>query len=209
MSAPLLFGVVPVGHPLITEPTSTPSPTSFLYTLPTAKPFSHIMVFLLPNISVPEGSAAAIYLGTARDVASAVQSGATPRFKFLGGIGPGKDSALFKIASGRRAGEPGAAVDELVLGISVESADSVGQKMHELAAEKTNALAAGPAGPRLATSVLAQRIIQNAFNFLASFSGSAGPGGIEVVPLKAFEDWWRKFEARIRADPSFLDRQTD
>jgi len=52
---------------------------------------------------------------------------------------------------------------------------------------------------------LAQRIIRNAFNFLASFSGTAGT--VEVVPLKAFEDWWRKFESRIRSDPGFLERE--
>jgi hypothetical protein len=51
---------------------------------------------------------------------------------------------------------------------------------------------------------LAQRIIKNAFNFLAGFSGTAGQ--VEVVPLKAFEEWWRKFEGRVRSDPGFLER---
>lgn len=58
------------------------------------------------------------------------------------------------------------------------------------------------------TLVLAQRIIKNAFNFLASFSGDL-EGGIEVVPLKAFEEWWRKFEGRVRNDPGFLERDGD
>lgn len=58
------------------------------------------------------------------------------------------------------------------------------------------------------TLVLAQRIIKNAFNFLASFSGNV-EGGIEVVPLKAFEGWWGKFEARVRNDPGFLERDGD
>jgi hypothetical protein len=48
--------------------------------------------------------------------------------------------------------------------------------------------------------VLAQRIIGNAFNFLASF-------GSDTVPLKAFEEWWKKFERKIEADPSFLERE--
>ncbi|MCJ1357043.1 MAG: hypothetical protein MMC33_007039 [Icmadophila ericetorum] len=60
------------------------------------------------------------------------------------------------------------------------------------------------------TKILAQRIIQNAFNFLASFSGGGGgrPDG-EVVPLKAFRDWWVKFERRIESDPGFLERDGD
>ncbi|KAG6018023.1 hypothetical protein E4U43_007855 [Claviceps pusilla] len=141
------------------------------------------MVFILPNVSIPDGHAAAIYMGTVRDVASTALSGGTPKFKFLGGIGAGKDSALFKVSSN----SVGADGDGLVLGISIESADSVGHKMQDLAAEKTNTLTANSIESRLSTSALAQRIIQNAFNFLASFSGTAGPEGIEVVPLKAFE----------------------
>merc|ERR1712093_339775 len=51
---PQLFGVVPTGAPCITVPTSAPSQTSFVYILPTGpKPFSHIVVFLLPGITLP------------------------------------------------------------------------------------------------------------------------------------------------------------
>ncbi|KAK2593476.1 hypothetical protein QQS21_008792 [Conoideocrella luteorostrata] len=204
MSGPL-FGLVPTGQPLITNPTSTPSPTSFLYTLPIAKSFSHVTVFLLPNITLPENTAAAIYLATIKDVASGAQSGGTPNFRFLGGIGPGKDSALFKITS--NSGETDG--DGLLIGISIESADSVGQRLQQMSAEKTGNVGSNSNPSQLPVSVLAQRIIQNAFNFLASFSASAGPGGVEVIPLKAFEDWWRKFESRVRADPTFLEKQAD
>lgn len=203
MSGPL-FGIVPAGQPLITDPTSAPSPTSFLYALPTTKPFSHIVVFLLPTVVLPENSAAAIYLTTVRDVAAASQANSTPDFRFLGGIGPGKESAMFKIgvdASG----------SGYMIGVSIESAESVGTRLQELAASKASSSSNSGSGgaSSTTTAVLAQRIIQNAFNFLTSFSGTAGPGGVEVVPLRAFEDWWRKFESRVRSDPSFLERQAD
>lgn len=202
MSGPL-FGIVPAGQPLITDPTSAPSPTSFLYALPTTKPFSHIVVFLLPNVVLPENSAAAIYLTTVRDVAAAQQANATPDFRFLGGIGPGKESAMFKVGAD-------ASGSGYMIGVSIESADSVGTRLQELAANKASSSNSGSGGASsTTTAVLAQRIIQNAFNFLTSFSGTAGPGGVEVVPLKAFEDWWRKFESRVRSDPSFLERQAD
>ncbi|QPC71638.1 hypothetical protein HYE68_002390 [Fusarium pseudograminearum] len=197
MSSPL-FGIVPAGQSLITEPSSTPSPTSLLYALPTSKPFSHIVVFMLPGITLPPNTAAAIYLATATDVAAAAQTGGTPNFRFLGGIGPGKESAMFKVSGG---GES----SDLVIGVSVEPEESVGQRLQELAANK----ASNPSSGQPSTAILAQRIIQNAFNFLSSFSGTAGPGGVEVVPLKAFENWWRKFESRVRTDPSFLEKQTD
>ncbi|KAH7327845.1 DUF775 domain-containing protein [Stachybotrys elegans] len=204
MSGPL-FGVVPTGQPLITEPASTPSPTSFLYTLPTTRAFSHIVVFLLPGVVLPDNTAAAIYLATAQNVAAATQSGTAPNFRFLGAIGPGKESAIFHVGSATSQTE-GGTTEGLVVGVEVESADAVAPRLHELAASKSGS-ATGSASSQPSAAVLAQRIIQNAFNFLASFSGTAGPGGVEVVPLKAFEDWWRKFESRIRSDPSFLEKK--
>jgi len=111
---------------------------------------------------------------------------------------------------------------EITLGISIESADSVAAQIASLAHPTTSSqnptsnslvLARNGAnqnsiGNKPDTLVLAQRIIKNAFNFLASFSGNLD-GGVEVVPLKAFEEWWRKFEGRVRSDPGFLERDGD
>ena len=149
------------------------------------------MVLLLPGVSLPPNTAAAIYLATANDIASG-----NPNFKFLGGIGPGKESALFKVSNASNDANNG-----LVIGVDIESEETVGQQLQQLAASKS--------GGEPQTAVLAQRIIQNAFNFLAGFSGTAGYDGVEVVPLKAFENWWKKFESRVRADPSFLEKQAD
>ncbi len=101
----------------------------------------------------------------------------------------------------------------MIIGISIEDGPSVAARMEALAASKPPQpparLALPPADGQLqrqppSTLVLAQRIIRNAFNFLASFSGQAGQ--VEVVPLRAFEEWWRKFESRVRSDPGFLER---
>ena len=198
MASSPLFGLIPAGQPLVTDPTSSPSPTSFLYALPSSKPFSHIVIFLLPGISIPDDSAAAIYLASQPQNPSAA-----PNFKFLGAIGPGKESAVFSVSGA-------GAQQGLIVGVSVEQANEVAPKLQELAANKSNSSGAGSSSQQQpSTVVLAQRIIQNAFNFLTSFSGTAGPGGVEVVPLKAFEEWWKKFEGRVRADPSFLERQQD
>lgn len=208
MAAPgPLFGLVPAGQPLVTQPSSAPSQTSFLYTLSAARPFSHISVFLLPGIELPANTAAAIYFATAPAVAAAAAAGQTPDFQFLGGIGPGKESAIFKINAAEAAG----AGADVMIGISVEDAASVTTRIQEKSSASAGTVAQTrqPAAGQPSTVVLAQRIIQNAFNFLSSFSGAAGPGGVEVVPLKAFEEWWKKFEGRIRSDPSFLERQQD
>lgn len=211
MSQPL-FGLVPAGLPVITQPTETPSQTSFIYSIPTSpKSFSHVVIFLLPGVVLPSNTAAAIYLVTPPDRA---QGQEVPNSKFLGGVGPGKESAIFKLnESSLSASSSGG---QIVLGISIEDAGSVASRITELQAAKSSSTAAPgslalvPAGQAQAqaqqpsTLVLAQRIIKNAFNFLSSFSGQAGQ--VEVVPMKAFEDWWRKFESRVRSDPGFLER---
>lgn len=197
------FGLVPAGLPVVTQPSETPTPTSFVYTIPTApKPFSHIVVFLLPGIVLPENTAAAIYLVTPPNPA---QGQTAPVPKFLGGVGPGKESAIFKLNESSSSG------GQIILGISIEDAGSVAARIEELAAAKAAPgslalVSATTTGQKQqpSTLVLAQRIIKNAFNFLASFSGQAGQ--VEVVPLRAFEDWWRKFESRVRTDPGFLER---
>ncbi|KAL0933051.1 uncharacterized protein CTRU02_212014 [Colletotrichum truncatum] len=209
MSNPL-FGIVPAGQPLLTEPTSALSETSFLYSISSARPFSHITVMLLPGTVLPSDTAAAIYFATAADVSAATASGQTPNFKFLGGIGAGKESATFKISAGSAGSGTSAAQNpgNVMIGISVESAESVASRIQELSANRPSDLGA-PSTSQPSPLLLAQNIIKNAFNFLASFSGTAGPGGVEVVPLKAFEEWWKKFESRVRSDPSFLEKPQD
>lgn len=236
---PQLFGIIPTGLPPITIPTSAPSPTSLVYTLP-ARAYNHIAVFILPGITLPPNSAAAVYIQLSP--VQAQQNGGVG-FKFLGAVGEGKESAIFRIrglasggnANGNGNGNINAEVDmdapedsgaagganagEITLGISIEGAESVAAQMAALSSSSSaaqgaasssspsshsQALVVAPRGPP-DTVVLAQRIIKNAFNFLASFSGNTS-GGVEVVPLKAFEEWWRKFEARVRNDPGFLER---
>ncbi|KAI1090711.1 hypothetical protein F5B19DRAFT_304772 [Rostrohypoxylon terebratum] len=214
MSAPQpLFGLLPAGQPLLTTPTSQPQPSNFLYAIPhaipspanpTPKPFSHLAVFLLPGVELPPGTAAGIYVAL-NPSALAASDGSDPRFQFLGGVGPGKESAVFKLS-------PSSADGVVVIGISVEDASAVAEKIQQLHPESGTSTAvvhAGAAAGTPSTQVLAQRIIQNAFNFLSGFSGTVGAGGVEVVPLKAFQDWWRKFENKVRNDPTFLEREQD
>ncbi|KAH6631929.1 hypothetical protein F5144DRAFT_572552 [Chaetomium tenue] len=206
MATPL-FGLLPAGYPVVTTPTQTPSPTSFLYAFPPTRPFSHIAVFFLPDAPRDDRTAAAIYLITPPSPGQV-----EPNHKFLGGIGQGKDSAIFKLgpaagaAAGGGGGAGGAGGGNVVIGVSLEPADAVAAKIMELSSESaagsSSALVRHQQQP--STLVLAQRIIKNAFNFLAGFSGTAGQ--VEVVPLKAFEEWWRKFEGRVRSDPGFLER---
>lgn len=101
---------------------------------------------------------------------------------------------------------------DINLGISIEPAASIQAQLASI--QQASLVAVSSTGTPTAmvkrppsTTVLAQRIIKNAFNFLASFAG--GQGGKEVVPLRSFQDWWVKFERRIENDPGFLERDED
>lgn len=99
---------------------------------------------------------------------------------------------------------------DVILGISVEPLESVQVQLATLQLPEgssdnssgSNALVKRTAP--LSTAVLARRIIRNAFNFLSSFASGSSNG--DVVPLKAFQDWWTKFEKKIEYDPTFLER---
>ncbi|KAI7700593.1 hypothetical protein KC353_g15797 [Hortaea werneckii] len=100
------------------------------------------------------------------------------------------------------------AAGEIVVGLSIEPAAQVEQQLIALKSnqqpptQQPGSLVRfnSSSGGRATTKVMAQRIIGNAFNFLASF-------GSETVPLKAFQDWWTKFEKKVELDPSFLERE--
>ncbi|CAJ2501884.1 Uu.00g047370.m01.CDS01 [Anthostomella pinea] len=200
MAAPQpLFGLLPAGQPLITTPSSQPSPTSFLYAIPQStptnpKPFAHLAVFLLPNITLPPNTAAAIYVA---QNPGALASGGDAGFRFLGGVGPGEGERDVQAGGVEEAAGVAARIQEL------QNQQSQSQSQQQEGAANT-----GGKQPPPSSQVLAQRIIQNAFNFLSGFSGQV-QGGVEVVPLKAFQEWWRKFENKVKVDPSFLEREQD
>ncbi|KAK4494898.1 hypothetical protein PRZ48_014254 [Zasmidium cellare] len=204
-----MFGLIISGRPVDAAPQAI-TEAQYAFKIPPTPPFSHIVVFQLPGTQLPPGTAATVY----------VQIPPSQEFKLLGGIGPGKESAIFKVSGLKSAPADGdgdvmaddmmanaaAAGGDIVVGISIEPVEQVEA---QLATLKTGASQSTPSTAmvrhsggdgRVATKVLAQRIIGNAFNFLASF-------GSDTVPLKAFQDWWSKFEKKVELDPSFLERE--
>lgn len=200
-----MFGIVVSGRPVLTE-FQVVSPTQTAFSVPVTPLFSHIVVFLLPGSSLPPDTAAAVY----------AQLPGSSEYRLLGAVANEKPSAIFKvnnkvIAIDRAGTDTEAMIDSgtgldpgsanVIVGISVEPAAQVAQQMATLKNQNPDVSTSS----LVPTKVLAQRIIANAYNFLASFGG--GPSGSEVVPLKSFQDWWKKFESRIERDPGFLERE--
>ena len=212
-----MFGLIISGRPVDAAPQQI-TEAQYAFRIQPNPPFHHIVVFLLPGTQLPPNTAATVY----------VQIPPSQEFRLLGGIGPGKESAIFKVSGIKQgsgptdadgdvmtddsANAPGvggaaAAGGEIVVGVSIEPAAQVGSQLANL--KNNQPQQQGPStamvrlnsgtGGRATTKVLAQRIIGNAFNFLASF-------GSDTVPLKAFQDWWTKFEKKVELDPSFLER---
>jgi len=222
MSTAPPFGLILPGRPVLTNP-AVITETQCAFAFPSAPNFSHIVVFLLPGTSLPDGTLAGVY----------IQFPGSADFKLLGAIGTEKQSAIYRVsgvaANGTNGGN-GVAAEEMdatstrlddaarsgavTVGISIEPAATISAQLETLKASQSTLIVATTGQQRqstsLSTKALAQRIIKNAFNFLASFADStSGPGGQEVVPLKSFQDWWSKFERRIETDSKFLEREVE
>jgi len=212
-----MYAILVSGRPVIMNFDKL-SDTQLKFTIPASPPFNHLVVFALPGTLLPPDAAAAVY----------IQIPPSSDFQFLGALANEKQSAIFKVR-GTIAGSTGhgiGAVDEdamvdegqsltstenITIGISLEPTAQVATALAALKASQaipTTGLElvrrSPPAAPLVSTKILAQRIIANAFNFLASFSSGAGSN--EMVPMKAFQEWWKKFEGKIDRDPSFLER---
>ncbi|RAL14073.1 OPI10 family protein [Aspergillus homomorphus CBS 101889] len=216
-----MFSVIIPGRPCLTDIVAVDGQpngqaTKYAFTFPQNPSFTELVVFFLPGTVLPPDTAAAIY----------IQFPDSAQFRFIGALANERPSAVFKVhppsSSQQQRTEAqdedemldaggSAATATVTLGISIEPVQAVAPQLAALEAESSSsggalelARSSRNISP-ISTKVLAQRIIGNAFNFLASFASS--DKGQDVVPLKSFQDWWKKFERRVDMDPTFLERE--
>ena len=160
-------------------------------------------------------------------------------FKLLGAIGNEKQTAIYRVKKNDGNSTTGSSIPtaeeemtdvqdttqptvdgQITIGISIEPTATIAAQLASLKdpssssttqASSALVIAKPPSSQPspVSTKVLAQRIIKNAFNFLASFAGQTTVGGEEMVPLRSFRGWWEKFERRVEMDPGFLERESD
>ncbi|KAE8146805.1 hypothetical protein BDV25DRAFT_44649 [Aspergillus avenaceus] len=192
-----MFSVIVPDRPCLTDIVAVDQQpngqaTKFAFNFPLVPNFSEVVVFLLPGTVLPPDTAAAIYIQFP-DPNPGLNG---PEFRFIGALANEKPSSIFTVEPPQNMG-PGGMV---TLGISLEPVQTVAPQLAALEAEKGASGQMVKQTRQITTKVLAQRIIGNAFNFLASFDD-------QVVPLKAFRDWWTKFERKVDMDPTFLERE--
>lgn len=224
-----MFGLIISGRPLDATPTQLQQ-TQYAFRIPSTPAFSHFSLFLLPGAALPPDAGATVWIQLPNTTnfrllgaLSALKPSAI--FKISGVGNTGAQGGVLDVDAMTDEGNEavssttnGAAADgttaagEIVLGISIEPAAAVEQQLAGLTrgpSQTSSALVRQPppvapgsssSSSQVSTKVLAQRIIGDAFNFLTSF------GDGQTVPIKAFRDWWTKFEKKIDLDPSFLER---
>lgn len=216
-----MFGLIISSRPVDATP-QVISATQYAFKIPPAPSFSHIVLFLLPGAQLPPDTSAAVY----------VQIPPLQEFKLLGGIGVGKESAIFKV-SGLRNGVGDAGVDNvdvdlmtddsstttaaatearyIVVGVSIEPAAQVESQLLSLKSQQSSQQSLRISTPSTAVirtnasggGGLATKVLARRIIGNA-FNFLASFGG-ETVPLRAFQGWWEKFEKKIELDPGFLE----
>jgi protein Hikeshi len=135
-------------------------------------------------------------------------------FQLLGGLSNSKPSAIFALKGKTQISSLTDPSPTITLGISIEPLPAVDAQLQSL--QSTSMIVARAAPP---TTVIAQRIGRYLFNFLSGFvTENLPPGTMSLgqvrtertyIPLKAFEDWWGKFNHKVESDPGFLERDVD
>lgn len=226
-----MFAAIASGNPLQPS-TEVPNTNGLQHTIllsgTKAKTYSHITLFILPNIVFPPGFLATVYFKLSPN----------DEFKLFGQLGAEKPSAIFKVklpgadaqlnSTNEGLGEidmdtgggifESHNISELIIGISIEPREQALEKLREWKIqqgqiESSSALVVSRGLPGsiqtpgqlsraypLLTQQMAGKIVQHAYNYLTGFVDMNNN-----VPIKKFEAWWDKFKKRLENDAAFLD----
>lgn len=189
-----MFGAVCSGRPVVVA--TQVDTAKFQISVPQAAGLSHVAVFLLPDQVVPPDYGCLVYFRLPHHGEN--------DFQLLGGLDASKPLAIFRFNSAGTSGEDelmDADAGALTIGISIEPASTCAVMLQLVARPRALPAGSAPAAP-LDVAVLANKIVQNAYNYLGLFTDAAGK-----VPMAQFDLWWNKFRAKLQNNPKFLDNQ--
>ena len=172
------FGVVAPGRPLIAVFTPVRDGSRATAVLENPKDVTEICFFM--TSALPEGMGALLHF-------------AIPPFtnwEIIGAIGPGKPSGVFRTSF--RVRQDVCMQPVVHLGISYEPLPTL----------ENLAISAVGVEDRIES---AKKIAMDLFNYMTSFTGD-GSSGTLMVPVSAFDDWFKRFERKSAIDPNFFQK---
>ncbi|KAI5962669.1 uncharacterized protein KGF55_003745 [Candida pseudojiufengensis] len=216
-----IFGAICSGRPMILA--EQVDQTKFVINVPNASNINYITIFILPNSPfVDNNFTALIYFQLPQQQNQTLQS--APEFKLLGGINPSKPSAIYKVSNLTNSQNITNAQNQdgidlemndsgpidlndsvsINIGISIEPTPQAEQLIQQSKQQNSTSLVSTKPQPQPSkpsdTAQLANKIVGNAYNYLASFIDNQGK-----VPIKAFDNWWDKFKTKLQNNPNFLN----
>ncbi|CUS20758.1 LAQU0S01e14004g1_1 [Lachancea quebecensis] len=232
-----MFAAIASGNPLQLS-TEVPNSGGLQHTivLSSTKPksYSHISLFILPNVTFPSEFAGTVYF----------KLSPTEEFKLFGYLSAEKPSAIFKVklpnANMNNAADPGdglgeidmedevpggglpsSNISELIIGISIEPKDQAILKLQDAKAKQSalqnssSLVLARSGANNIATPGQLARVYPLLTQQLAAkivqhaynyLTGFLDAQG--NVSIKRFDTWWDKFKTRLENDGQFLDEVT-
>lgn len=232
-----MFAAIASGNPLQLS-TEVPNSNGLQHTivLSSTKPksYSHISLFILPNVTFPPEFAGTVYFKLSPN----------EEFQLFGYLSAEKPSAIFKVklpsVNGTGTGDPGdglgeidmedeptagelrsSNISELIIGISIEPKDQAVFKLQESRARQAGSanasslVVARSGANRVSTPgqlakiypLLTQQLAAKIVQHAYNYlTGFLDPQG--NVSIKRFDTWWDKFKVRLENDGQFLDEVT-
>ncbi|KAJ2225808.1 hypothetical protein IWW45_007723 [Coemansia sp. RSA 485] len=206
-----MFGCIVAGR-LVQTNLQQVDANKYVFELPDAHNINHIVVFLLGTIPFEPGFGATVHL-----------LWPNKNWQMLGALSNEKPSSIFRLKS--VVGQDGQPMPNISaeLGISIEPLQSVeqqlqqmrGQQQQQPAASTTSSALVPAASGSLSLQVarqFAERTMQNLYEYATSYAkspdatmgllGSNAP--VQVLPVKAFDDWFQSFLRKVQRDPAVV-----
>ncbi|KAJ2016305.1 hypothetical protein IWW57_005542 [Coemansia sp. S610] len=196
-----MFGCIVAGR-LVQTNLQQVDVNKYVFELPDAHSINHIVVFLLGTVPFEPGYAATVHL-----------LWPNKSWQMLGALSNDKPSAIFRlkatITPEEAASMPGVNAE---LGISIEPIEAVEQQLQQMrqqpgASNNAMVVAQRQQSPSAQGALqFAERTLQSLFDYAMSFAtrpdasmGAFGSGAaVQVLPVKAFEDWYNSFLRKIQ-----------
>uniref|UniRef100_A0A1I7Y9I6 DUF775 domain-containing protein n=1 Tax=Steinernema glaseri TaxID=37863 RepID=A0A1I7Y9I6_9BILA len=203
MSEGPVFGVIAAGRAVQTDCTRV-SATEFLFELPEASSINHIVVFLTGAVPLPIELGASVYARWPQ-----LDGGdGHGDWHFLGGLTNSKPSAMFRFGQVNHQGASvgnsmfisgSATAGSVLIGIQIISIADLERTVSDL-----------DTAPRKESTMsqFTSKMLTNLFNHMQSYAvNMPNPNtpstSVEVVPIRVVEEWFNKFQQRLKLNPEF------